>query len=161
MSVLPVVMRPDSRLSTPCVAVPEDADRRGLIADMFDTLYDAQGRGLAAPQVGVLERLFIMDATWKDGPRNPRVFVNPRIVERAGEPQEGLEACLSIPGLSLSVPRHPRVRLTWRDGEGVAHDAWLTGFEAVCAQHEIDHLDGILITDRAEEHPGLREVDAT
>lgn len=148
MTLLPILRWPDPRLSTVCAPAVLDDDLRALAADMLETMYEAPGRGLAAPQVGRLVRMFVMDVTWKEGTRAPQVFVNPEIVELTGERVVGPEGCLSIPGPVTEVERFPVVRLRWTDLEGAAHDEVLTGFAAICAQHEYDHLDGILTLDR-------------
>lgn len=146
--ILPILRWPDPRLSAPCApAVLSDA-LRILAADMLDTMYAAPGRGLAAPQVGQLVRMFVMDTTWKEGTRAPLVFVNPEVVELLGARVTGPEGCLSIPGPTTQVERAESVRMRWTDLDGGAQDQVLTGFAAICAQHEYDHLDGILTLDR-------------
>ena len=147
MAVLPILRWPDPRLTTPCDKVVLDDATRRLAADMFDTMYAAPGRGLAAPQVGALLRLFVMDTTWKDGTRNPVAMVNPRILWRSEDHATGPEGCLSLPGPLTEISRPREIDITWTDLEGATHQARLTGFAAVCAQHEYDHLDGILTLD--------------
>lgn len=154
MAVLPVLRWPDPRLATPCAPAVPDAATRALVADMFDTMYAAQGRGLAAPQVGVLTCVFVMDATWKQGSRAPRVFLNPEILHRSSRSVTGPEGCLSIPGVSADVIRAAEITLRWTDLDGGSLQETLTGFDAICAQHEIDHLDGIVTFDRLS--PDLR-----
>ena len=127
-----------------------DDEVRRLAADMLETMYAAPGRGLAAPQVGVLRRIVVMDGGWKVGTPTPRVLVDPDILWVDPARQSGEEACLSIPGVTATVSRAARVRVAWTDLDGQARDETLEGFEAICAQHEIDHLDGIVILDRAE-----------
>jgi peptide deformylase len=146
--LLPILRWPDPRLSVPCEPAVLDDDLQALAADMLETMYAAPGRGLAAPQVGRLVRMFVMDATWKEGNPAPQVFVNPKIVELMGDRVVGPEGCLSIPGPVTEVARAPSVRVRWTDLRGVAHDEVLTGFAAICVQHEDDHLDGILTLDR-------------
>lgn len=150
MALRPILRWPDDRLATPCAPVVPGEDVAGLIADMFETMYDAPGRGLAAPQVGVMQRLFVIDVTWKDGNRSPLVMVNPRIVARSEDILPGEEGCLSIPGILVSVDRPARVEMDWTDEHGVRHRRWLDGAEARCAQHELDHLDGIVTLDRLQ-----------
>ncbi|MBC2837515.1 peptide deformylase [Paragemmobacter straminiformis] len=148
MAVLPVLRWPDRRLATVCApALPDDATR-ALAADMLDTMYAAYGRGLAAPQVGVLTRVFVMDTTWKEGSRAPRVFLNPEILHRSDRSLTGPEGCLSIPGISADVTRAAEITLRWTDPDGQARQETLSGFAAICAQHEIDHLDGLVTFDR-------------
>ncbi len=149
MSLRPIVRWPDPVLSQPCAPV-RDQDVRALAADMLETMYDAPGRGLAAPQVGVLLRLFVMDATWKDGAPSPVVCINPQIVEVGADFGLGDEGCLSIPGISAAVERPLSVRMVWDDLDDARHDQWLDGFAARCAQHELDHLDGIVTFDRVD-----------
>lgn len=157
MSLRPILTWPDPVLAQVCVPVPEITDEvRALAADMLDTMYHAPGRGLAAPQVGVMSRLFVMDVAWKDGDPEPRIVINPEIVEVAGEMEEADEGCLSIPGISAPVRRPARVRMVWTDLEGQVQEEWLDGFAARCAQHEMDHLDGIVTFDRVD---GDRRAD--
>ncbi|OYU17116.1 MAG: peptide deformylase [Rhodobacteraceae bacterium PARR1] len=160
MAVLAVRLWPDPVLSRMAGPVTDLAAARELAADMLDTMYHAQGRGLAAPQVGVSLRLFVMDATWKEGAPTPQVFMNPVIVSRSGDVATGPEGCLSIPGITISIARATAIRLRWTDLDGVMQDADLTGFQAICAQHEIDHLDGIVTLDRlSPEARALAEAE--
>jgi len=144
MAVLPVLTVPDARLRQVCAPVVGDVS--ALAADLLETMYVAPGRGLAAPQVGALLRLFVMDEHWKDGTFAPQVFVNPRIVDRFGA-VTGPEGCLSIPGGVVRVTRAVEVMVEWSGLDGGTQAARLTGFAAICAQHEIDHLDGVLTLD--------------
>ncbi|PSL17843.1 peptide deformylase [Shimia abyssi] len=146
MSVLPLVFWPDPRLSQPCAPVGE-ADHEALVADMFDTLYAAKGRGLAAPQVGVLRRIFVMDVGWKSGDPTPEAFLDPVITVREQRVDVLEEGCLSIPGLMVPVERPVAITLAWRDARGDMHMRDFDGFEARCIQHEIDHLDGRITLD--------------
>lgn len=147
MSVLPILRWPDDRLAKLCAAAG-DEDLRGLITDLFDTMYAAGGRGLAAPQVGVLKRLFVLDAGWKDGAPSPEVFIDPAIVVAARERDVAEEGCLSIPGLSVPVERPVAVTLGWRCEKGDLHMRDFDGFEARAIQHELDHLEGVVTLDR-------------
>ncbi|WP_149140125.1 peptide deformylase [Gemmobacter caeruleus] len=145
MAVLPIVLWPDARLSMRCAEVAEITEEIGrLAADMLDTMYAAPGRGLAAPQVGALQRVFVMDVTWKDGPRSPLVCINPDILWMSDERATGPEGCLSIPGITAEVSRARAIRLRWTGLDGVTREEDMTGFAAICAQHEFDHLDGIV-----------------
>ncbi|MBO9472989.1 peptide deformylase [Shimia sp. R10_1] len=146
MSVLPLVFYPDARLSGVCAPV-NDEDLRPLIADMFDTMYAAPGRGLAGPQVGVMKRVFVMDCTWKEGTRTPMAFLNPEIVDQSAVEHTLEEGCLSIPDLMVPVVRPSEVTVRWMDALGVAHEQTFDGFEARCIQHEMDHLDGRVTLD--------------
>ncbi|AZL58860.1 peptide deformylase [Tabrizicola piscis] len=146
--LMPILRWPDPRLSQRCAPAVLDDDLRTLAADMLETMYAAPGRGLAAPQVGRLVRLFVMDVTWKDGVHAPQVFVNPEILELSPVRVTGPEGCLSIPGPVTEVERAETIRIRWTDLDGRGNEAVLTGFAAICAQHEYDHLDGILTLDR-------------
>ncbi len=120
-----------------------------LIADMFETMYAAPGIGLAAPQIGVSKRLFVIDLQEREEERHgPLVLFNPRFTLTEGE-VELIEGCLSVPGFIGEVTRYERVVCVGLDrkGEKVEYDA--TGLFAQCLQHEMDHLDGILYTDKA------------
>ena len=145
MAVLPILRWPDPHLSQVCAAVDGDVSR--LAADMLETMYDAPGRGLAAPQVGVLVRLFVMDTAWKTGPCAPVVCINPKLLWTSDTMADGPEGCLSIPGPSPVILRATQIRLGWTALDGTQAQAQLDGFAAICAQHELDHLDGILTLD--------------
>ena len=145
MAVLSILVWPDARLRTVCA--PVSGDVRSFAADMLETMYDAIGRGLAAPQVGVLLRMFVIDVTWKTGILSPLVFVNPQIVWRSEDLIDGPEGCLSLPGLAATVGRSDRLRLRWDDLESNTLEQDFDGFAAICIQHEYDHLDGILTVD--------------
>lgn len=153
LAILPILTWPDPVLARPAAPLPPgpaDAPTRALAADMLDTMYAAPGRGLAGPQVGQLLRLFVMDTGWKEGPRDPQVFLNPQILWSSRDVATGPEGCLSIPGVSALVTRPVAIRVGWQDLDGAAHEANLTGFDAICAQHEIDHLDGKVTFDRID-----------
>lgn len=143
--ILPIVLHPDPILRVACRPVSGDAT--ALARDMLDTMYAAPGRGLAAPQVGIAERLFVMDCTWKEGLPDPRVFLNPVVVARDGR-QVNEEACLSIPDAPRRVARPASVTLEWDGGDGRRREAF-AGFAAACICHEMDHLDGVLLFDHA------------
>jgi peptide deformylase len=147
MSVLPILKWPDPRLSDVCDPVG-GADVERLVTDMFETMYDAPGRGLAAPQVGAMLRLFVMDAGWKDGDMTPLVCLDPRITALADTTATGPEGCLSVPGVTAQVTRADRITLAYTDLSGAAREITLTGSAATVAQHELDHLDGVMHFDR-------------
>lgn len=152
MSILPITLFPDPMLRRPCTPVAAiDARLRRLAADMLETMYAAPGRGLAGPQVAVPERIFVMDATWKEGTPSPRVCLNPEILAASDRLVTNAEGCLSIPGVPAEVARPDWIVLRWTDLEGARHEARLEGFEAVCAQHEFDHLNGRLCIDLMDE----------
>lgn len=143
-----ILLYPHAGLSALCPPVLSvDDPLRALVADMFETMYDAPGRGLAAPQVGVLSRVFVMDATWKSGARTPQTFINPEILWASPETQVNEEGCLSIPDTPRRVARPARVEVMWLDADGAQTRGAFEGFEAACICHEMDHLDGVLILD--------------
>ncbi len=149
MAVLPILHWPDPRLATVCAPVGEvTPEVRALAADMLETMYAAPGRGLAGPQVGAMLRLFVMDAWWKDGPHDPQVIIDPEVVWLSGDRAEGPEGCLSIPGVLAPVERAVALQLGWTTLDGERVEAELKGFVAICVQHELDHLDGIVTLDR-------------
>lgn len=148
MSVLPIVLWPDPRLAQVCDPVGEvTPDLEHLIADMFETLYAAPGRGLAAPQVGVMRRLFITDTGWKEGRSDPQVYLNPNLSQVSDTVAVRDEGCLSIPGVMAPVSRPERVHLVWTALDGRRMSQVFDGFEAACVQHELDHLNGIVTLD--------------
>ena len=128
-----------------------DDDLHALVGDLFDTMYHATGRGLAAPQIGVPLRVFVMDATWKGGDKAPLAVINPVIRTSEWPMLEGEEACLSIPGRTFRVARPMVIDLAWISPEGVEMEQRLRGSEARIACHEVDHLDGILVTRKGVE----------
>lgn len=163
MALREILLWPDARLSISCAPVDEITDDiRALVTDMFDTMYDAPGRGLAGPQVGAMLRLFVMDATWKEGEKSPLVAINPEITAFSDETCEMDEGCLSIPGITATVTRPERITLAWTDLEGYRQTREMTGAEARIAQHEYDHLDGLVHFDRidAKTRARLEEIYA-
>ena len=122
-----------------------DGDLEQLVERMIRLMQDARGVGLAANQVGILRRVFVIQA---DEDEEPRALVNPVIVERSGEVADDDEGCLSMQGVVVPVERAVRVRMEARDGEGNPVTIELEGLPARVAQHELDHLDGVLILDR-------------
>jgi peptide deformylase len=150
MAILPIIEIPDPRLRKLSDPVETfDGDLKTLIADMFETMYDAPGIGLAAIQVGVAKRLLVIDLQEEgEGQRNPRVYINPVFSEPSDELSVYNEGCLSIPEQYAEVSRPASVRVQWRDADGGAHDARVDGLLATCLQHENDHLEGIVFTDR-------------
>ncbi|HHJ80407.1 MAG TPA: peptide deformylase [Candidatus Tenderia electrophaga] len=145
MSLIPILFFPDERLRRQCRPVSEvDAKLRQLIDDMFETMYEAPGIGLAAPQVGVFERLMVIDIS--EDKNAPQVFINPELLETRGvELME--EGCLSVPGIYEDVERADWIRVRALDRNGDSFEKEVSGLEAVCIQHEIDHLDGKLFVD--------------
>lgn len=150
MALREVLKFPDPRLKNVSKPIGQVDDAlRELARDMIDVMYDEPGIGLAAPQVGEAVRLFVIDTEWSDDgvDRNPMVMINPRIVERSGR-ISWEEGCLSVPDYSASVERDARIVLEAMDLEGNTIKEEAEGLRAVCIQHEIDHLDGILFIDR-------------
>jgi len=148
MAVLPIVLYPDPVLQRPARPVERfDGDLERLAGDLADTMYDAPGVGLAAPQVGVGLRLAVVDAGSSDGGADLRVLVNPRIVASEGR-VTAEEGCLSIPGLAERVERPATVRVAAQDLRGEPIELEATGLLARACCHEIDHLDGVLFFQR-------------
>lgn len=153
MAILPIIEVPDPRLRT--VSTPVDTvddELRALIDDMFETMYDAPGIGLAAIQVGVPKRVIVMDLQEQEDEegkpiREPRVFINPEILDPADEMSTYNEGCLSVPDQFAEVDRPARCRVKWLDEKGEAHDEVFEGLLATCIQHEMDHLEGIVFID--------------
>jgi peptide deformylase len=150
MALREVLRFPDKRLAEVSEPIEEITDEvRVLARDMLDVMYDEPGIGLAAPQLGETVRLIVVDTEWTEegAEKDPLVLVNPEIVHREGK-ISWTEGCLSVPDYQAEVERAERVRLvaTDLDGQELAIDA--EGLQAVCFQHEVDHLDGILFIDR-------------
>lgn len=149
MTIRPILIHPDPRLKTRATTVTEVTDDlRVLAKDMLETMYDAPGIGLAAPQVGVLSRVLVMDCV-KDPDQEPEpmVLINPEVVEASEELASYEEGCLSIPEQYAEVQRPAEVKVRWMDLEGSEQEAHFDGLWATCVQHEIDHLDGKLFID--------------
>lgn len=132
---------------------PEYPELKKLIDNMFETMYNADGVGLAAPQVGLDIRLFVIDLEplAEDDPKYAgfkKVFINPKIVEYTGEMVKMDEGCLSIPGINEAVEREDSIRIQYMDENFVAHDEVYSDFFARCIQHEYDHIEGILFIDK-------------
>ncbi|MCF7801373.1 MAG: peptide deformylase [Candidatus Marinimicrobia bacterium] len=119
-----------------------------LVNDMFETMYAAEGIGLAAPQVGESIRLFIIDINPMDSNEGKRVFINPEILEFGDEKDVYEEGCLSIPTVHEDVLRPTGIRIKYQSLDGEEHDEWIDTFLARVIQHEFDHLEGVLFTDR-------------
>ena len=147
MAVLTILHYPDpllKQVSAPIV-VFDDALKQ-LAQDMAETMYDAPGVGLAAPQIGELKRLIVIDCSGKDNPADLIVAVNPELVEKMGESCEE-EGCLSVPEYYAAVKRFNQVTMNYQDLDGQPQQRQAEGFLAVAMQHEIDHLQGILFVD--------------
>jgi peptide deformylase len=150
MAVLPILRWPDPRLSETCAPVQDLADIQGLVADMLETMYAAKGRGLAAPQVGHLCRVFVIDIGWKVGSPDPLVMINPVLQDVGEDSAINAEGCLSIPGVTTDIRRPSHVRLQWTSAEGARVVQGFSGFGAVCVQHELDHLNGVVTFDHLD-----------
>jgi peptide deformylase len=150
MALRHVLQFPDPRLKQVSEPISEVTDEiRELARDMCDVMYDEPGIGLAAPQVGESIRMIVVDTEWteEDGDKSPLVLINPEIVEREGK-VTWTEGCLSVPDFTADVERAARVKLKALDLDLNAVEIEAEELQAVCFQHEIDHLDGILFIDR-------------
>ena len=153
MAVLPIVEIPDPRLrliSKPVESITDET--RAFVQDMIDTMYAAHGIGLAAIQVGVDQRILVIDLQEEkdedDKPiKAPKAYINPEILSVSEETSTYNEGCLSIPEQYADVHRPASCRVRWQDETGAAHEEELTGLLATCMQHEIDHLNGVLFID--------------
>jgi peptide deformylase len=148
MAQLDIIIAPDPRLKTRCTPIgPITAAVKQLAQDMLETMYVAPGIGLAAPQVGVMQRLVVLDVAGRDERPAPLVLVNPEIIWASDECGIYKEGCLSIPEAYADVQRPLQVRVRHIDLEGRRREFDADGLLATCVQHEIDHLDGVLFTD--------------
>lgn len=148
MAIRPILIIPDARLRAVADHIVEiDDEIKTLAKDMLDTMYDAPGIGLAAPQIGVLKRIVVIDVAGEGEPPAPLVMINPEITHFGEQMQVTEEGCLSIPELYYEVerPNEVTVQYTDLDGQQISKDA--EGKLAVCIQHELDHLDGVLYID--------------
>ncbi|MEZ5676529.1 peptide deformylase [Thalassovita litoralis] len=147
--IRPILIHPDPRLKKVCAAVPDlSDDLRTLADDMLETMYDAPGVGLAAPQIGVLDRLIVLDCVKEQGetPR-PLIMFNPEVVAASDQTSVYEEGCLSIPEQYAEVTRPAEVTVKWIDRNGKEQQEDFAGLWATCVQHEIDHLNGKLFID--------------
>jgi peptide deformylase len=143
-----ILILPNTRLrlkSEPVAAI--DKDVRALIDDMFETMYDAPGIGLAAIQIGVPRRVVTMDLAKKDEPKAPQVFINPEVTWSSDETSAYEEGCLSIPEYYEEVARPKSVKVRYLDIDGKEQEIAADGLFATCLQHEVDHTNGILFID--------------
>ena len=168
MAIREIIEIPDPRLKAISTRVETfDDELRTLVADMFETMYDAPGIGLAAIQVGVAQRVLVIDLQPEDPDaepeectahgdhahshqpvkRTPRVFINPEILDPSEEFNVYSEGCLSVPEIYADVERPAQVRARWQDLDGRVHEESIDGLLATCLQHEMDHLEGILFID--------------
>ena len=153
MAIRPIVEVPDPRLreiSKPVETVDDGV--RALVADMFETMYDAPGIGLAAIQVGVPQRILVIDLQEPEEEggepvKDPRVFINPEILEQSDQDVPYTEGCLSVPDQYAEVDRPDRIRARWLDLDGKVREEEIDGLLATCLQQEMDHLNGVLFID--------------
>ncbi len=147
--IRPILIHPDPRLKKTCAAVPKvDGAVRALMADLLQTMYEAPGIGLAAPQVGVLSRVIVIDCNkGEDEEPDPVCLANPEITWSSDEIREHEEGCLSIPDIYAMITRPDAVRVRYLDRDGAEVEREFGGVQATCVQHEIDHLDGKLFID--------------
>lgn len=148
MAILPILIAPDARLKTVSKAVDTvDDGLRALMDDMLETMYAAPGIGLAAIQVNVPKRVIVMDVAREGDAPDPRFFINPEIIWQSEEQAVFSEGCLSFPEMFDDVERPARIRLRYLDYAGKAQEEAADGLFAVCIQHEMDHLEGVLFVD--------------
>jgi peptide deformylase len=158
MSLLPIIEVPDPLLRAQSAPVERvDEELRQLIANMFETMYEAPGIGLAAIQVAIPRRLVVIDLQEpepvdegeEEGPpiKRPHVFINPEILDRSDATKSYLEGCLSIPEQYAEVERPDIVRARWLDEHGKEQEGEFGGLMSICLQHEVDHLNGVLFID--------------
>lgn len=182
MAILEILEVPDPRLKQVSVPVEKfDDELKTLVEDMFETMYDAPGIGLAAIQVGVPLRVLVIDLQPEDPDaepvpcdhdghhhhhtptkREPRVFINPEILDPSEEHTLYQEGCLSVPEIYADVERPSTIRARWQDLDGKAHEEAMDGLMATCLQHEMDHLEGVLFIDhlsRLKRQMALRKLE--
>jgi peptide deformylase len=148
MALREILILPDKRLRLVSEPVQKiTAEVRKLVEDMFETMYDAPGVGLAAIQVGAPHRIVTIDVAKKDEPKAPQVFINPEILGTSAELVVHEEGCLSIPEFYDDVERPAQLRVRYLDLDGKSHEIDADGLLATCLQHEIDHLNGVLFID--------------
>jgi peptide deformylase len=148
MAVREIITLPDKRLRLKSEPVKRiDASIRKLVEDLFETMYDAPGIGLAAIQIGVAKRVVTMDLSKREDNHEPQVFINPEITWKSEETSKYEEGCLSIPEYYEEVERPAKVKVKYLDLEGKTHEIEASGLLATCLQHEIDHTNGALFID--------------
>lgn len=148
MAIREILVAPDPKLKIKARRVETfDDELRKLLDDMVETMYAAKGIGLAAPQIGVPLRAIVMDLARDEEEASPRKFLNPEIVWESEEEVPCEEGCLSVPGQYAEVTRPAQCRVRYQDENGVRHEIDCDGLLAVCIQHEMDHLEGVLFVD--------------
>jgi peptide deformylase len=183
MAIRAIIEAPDPLLKQISAPVTQfDDELKALVADMFETMYDAPGIGLAAIQIGVPLRALVIDLqpddpdaepevctahgghshTHQPVKREPRVFINPEILDPSQEYTVYQEGCLSVPEVYADVERPSRIRARWQDLDGTVHEEDMDGLMATCLQHEMDHLEGILFIDhlsRLKRQMALKKLE--
>jgi len=182
MAILPILEVPDPRLKQVSKPVDNFDDQlKILVADMFETMYDAPGIGLAAIQVGIPLRVLVIDLQPEDPDaepepcnhdghhhhhqptkKEPRIFINPEILDPSEEYSVYQEGCLSVPDIYADVERPARIRARWQDLDGNFHEEAMEGLMATCLQHEIDHLEGVVFIDhlsRLKRQMALKKLE--
>ena len=182
MAIREILEVPDPRLKTVSTPVDRfDDDLRALVDDMFETMYDAPGIGLAAIQVGVPLRVLVIDLQPEDEEaepvpcdhdghhhhhqptkKEPRVFINPEILDPSPDFSIYQEGCLSVPDIYAEVERPAACRVRWQDLDGKVHEEAMEGLMATCIQHEMDHLEGVLFIDhlsRLKRNMALKKLE--
>ena len=148
MTIRPILTAPDPRLQAVSTDVEKvDAEIRKLVDDMADSMYAADGIGLAAVQIGVPKRVIVIDLDQKEGKKNPRAFINPKITWASEETAVFEEGCLSVPEIWDDVERPARIKAEYLDRDGSKQLLEADGILATCLQHEMDHLNGVLFID--------------
>jgi peptide deformylase len=148
MTVRPILTAPDPRLQALSTDVESvTAEIRTLVDDMAESMYAAEGIGLAAVQIGVAKRVIVIDLDQKDGKQNPRAFINPKITWASEEKAVFEEGCLSVPEIWDDVERPARIKAEYLDRDGKLQTLEADGLLAICLQHEMDHLNGVLFID--------------
>ena len=150
MSLLPIITAPDQRLKTVAQPVTSvNAEIRGLMDDMLETMYSAPGIGLAGPQVAISKRVLVIDINMNESgkPGNPLLVANPILTWTSGDTKTAEEGCLSLPAQYSEVERPAQIRVTFIDEHDKTRELEADGLLAACLQHEMDHLDGVLFVD--------------
>ena len=148
MAILSIITIPDPVLRKKAAPIERvDAAMLQLAQDLLATMYDAPGIGLAAPQVGILRRLIVMDPSRDEEPKQPLIMVNPVILETGNEMRTHEEGCLSIPEFTAEIERPASTRVSYIDEEGKSQEKTLESIWSTLVQHEIDHLNGVLFID--------------
>ena len=148
MALREIIILPDKRLRLKSEPIKRiDATIRKLVNDLFETMYEAPGIGLAAIQVGVPRRVVTMDLSKKEDDHKPQTFINPEVIWKSAETSKYEEGCLSIPEFYEEVERPAQVKVKYLDIDGNAQEIEASGLLATCLQHEIDHINGVLFID--------------